>query len=358
MFVIAFLKQAKTPQEIKMIGVAAVRNAYNDLAVDYNKIINYDWTFCHMCGEFLTANTFYSDDRFATGKFPICKRCVMMMVEQRKKKTDPPNETKESVQNMLRLMNLPYIDSFYEDCIKGAYDEAKERNRNSPFATYNTAVRSLPQWKGMTWKDSEFDEDHLDDTDEINENSRILKQAKKRFGRNFNSADLVFLENEYQDWIKRYPCDTKAQEILFQRICCKELEINKAQKAGRDTKELDKTLQELMASLQVKPSQSNSNALTEAKTFGQLIGRWENEYDGGKPVPEPDEDFKDVDKIGLYIDVFFKGHLAVVAGIKNAFSRLYDTFMAKYTVTKPQYNEDTNSEELFDQIFGTKIDED
>ena len=145
---------------------------------------------------------------------------------------------------------------------------------------------------------------------------------------------------------------------MFQRICCKELEINKAQKAGRDTKELDKTLQELMASLQLKPSQSNSNALTEAKTFGQLIGRWENEYDGGKPIPEPDEDFKDVDKIGLYIDVFFKGHLAVVTGIKNAFSRLYESFMAKYTVTKPQYNEDINSEELFDQIFGTKIDED
>lgn len=357
MIVIAFLKQAKTPQEIKTIGVAAVRNAYNDLASDYNKIIDYDWMFCHKCGEFLTSTTFYSDDRFATGKFPICKRCVMQMVEQRKKKNDPPNETKESVQEVLKLMDLPYIDSFYEDCVKGAYDEAKEKNRSSPFTTYNTAIRSLPQWKGMKWKDSEFDEDHIDDTDEFNENSRIVKQAKKRFGRNYNTADLVFLENEYQDWIKRYTCDTKAQEVLFQRICCKELEINKAQKSGKDTKEMDRTLQDLMGSLQVKPNQSNSNALTEAKTYGQLIQRWEDEYDGGKPIPEPDEEFKDVDKIGLYIDVFFKGHLAIAAGIKNAFSRLYDNFMAKYTVTKPQYNEDTDTEELFDQIFGSKINE-
>ena len=44
-------------------------------------------------------------------------------------------------------------------------------------------------------------------------------------------------------------------------------------------------------------------------------------------------------------------------GLKNAFSSLYDRFMSKYTVTKPQYNEDTDSEELFDQIFGAKIDE-
>ena len=354
----ANLMDAKGAPEIQMLGVKAVKDYAKKLSETYSKIVNYDFLFCPKCGEFLSDSTFYVDNRFATGKFPICKRCVSMMVEQRTKKNDPPNETKESVQEMLRLMNLPYIDSFYEDCIKGANDGVKEKNRISPFATYNTALRSLPQWKGLTWKDSEFDEEHVDDMDEFNENSRVVKQGKKRFGKMYNTADLVFLENEYQDWVKRYACDTKAQEVLFQRICCKELEIAKAQKNGKDTKEMDKTLQDLMGSLQVKPNQSNSNALTEAKTFGQLIQRWEDEYDGGKPVPEPDEDFKDVDKIGLYLDVFFKGHLAVAAGIKNAFSRLYDKFMAKYTVTKPQYNEDTNSEELFDQIFGTKIDED
>ena len=66
---------------------------------------------------------------------------------------------------------------------------------------------------------------------------------------------------------------------------------------------------------------------------------------------------KDVDKIGLYIDVFFKGHLSKMMGLKNAFSALYERFMSKYTVTKPQYDEDFDSEALFDQIFGSKIDE-
>lgn len=353
----ANLMDAKGDKEIQMLGVKAVKDYAKKLSETYTKLIDYDYIFCHKCGEFLSATTFYGDDRFATGKFPICKKCVSMMVEQRHKKTDVPNETKESVQEVLRLMDLPYIDSFYEDCVKGAWDEVKEKNRTSPFATYNTAIRSLPQWKGMKWKDSEFDEDHVDDMEEFNENSRVVKQGKKRFGRNYNTADLVFLENEYQDWIKRYPCDTKAQEILFQRICCKELEIDKAQKAGKDTKEMDKTLQDLMGSLQVKPNQSNSNALTEAKTFGQLIQRWEDEYDGGKPIPEPSEEFQDVDKIGLYIDVFFKGHLSKMMDLKNGFSRLYDKFMKKYTVTKPQYNEDIGSEELFDQIFGTNIDD-
>ena len=107
-----------------------------------------------------------------------------------------------------------------------------------------------------------------------------------------------------------------------------------------------------MASLSVKPSQSNSNALTEAKTFGQLIQKWEEE----QPIPEPDEDFKSVNNIGLYIDVFFKGHMARMMNLKNAFSHTYEKFIKKYVVDKPQYDEDTDSDALFDQIFGTEAD--
>jgi len=107
-----------------------------------------------------------------------------------------------------------------------------------------------------------------------------------------------------------------------------------------------------MTSLQIKPSQTNSNALTEAKTFGQLIEKWEDEYDGGKPIPEPDEEFKDPDNMGILVDVFMKGHLAKMMGLKNGFSRLYDKYMSKYTVKQPEYNEDSDSEAIFEQIFG------
>ena len=41
-------------------------------------------------------------------------------------------------------------------------------------------------------------------------------------------------------------------------------------------------------------------------------------------------------------------------GLKNAFSHTYEKFIKKYTVDKPQYDEDTDSEALFDQIFGTR----
>lgn len=353
----ATFKQAYTPEEIKHMGIAKVRESYNTLADSYNKIINRDYIICSVCGNPQKASEgFYMDDRFIGRRFPICKRCLLKMVEQRKTDKDEPNETKDSVRKVLKLLDLPYLNREYEECVKGASDGVKEKNRHSPFATYIVMIKSLPQYKGLHWENSEFEEEYynLEAEDDVNENSRIYKQAKKRFGKGYSPQDLIFLETQYQDWTTRYACESKAQELLFQRICFKQLDIDKAQKSGKDTKELDKTLQDLLGSMSLKPNQNNSNALTEAKTFGQLIQKWENE----KPIPEPEDDFKDVDKIGTYIDVFFKGHLSKMMGLKNAFSPLYEKFIKKYTVNKPQYDEEEDTEVLFDQIFGSKMDDD
>lgn len=349
----AYLKQTKTEEEIKKLSVSLVRRAYNELAIDYNKIVEGNVLLCHACNEFIARTNFYTSNSYATGVYPECKKCLRMEFEQRKKKSDPPRETKESFQKVLKKMNLPYIDSLYEAQCKSVEDRVNEHNRNSPGVQYLTVIKSLPNWKGKTWEDSEFEDTHfsLVEETEVNENSRILKSARRNFG-NYPPQDLMFLETEYKDWTERYPCENKAQEVLFKRICFKQLDIDKAQKNGEDTKELDKSLQDLLTSMNLKPSQKNTNSLTEAKTFGQLIKLWEDE----KPIPEPDPEFKDVDNIGLYIDVFFKGHLSKMMGLKNGFSRLYEKFMAKYTVKKPEYEEDSDSEALFDKIFGEKLD--
>lgn len=352
----AHMLQAKTEDEVKSMTVSNVKKAYNLLADTYNKIINKKLLYCHKCGEHLSAETtFYSDDNYASGKFPICKKCIMNMVEQKSKKTDEPNETKESVQKVLHLMDLPYNDEFYEACIKGAGDSEtgfKEKNRKSPFATYITCLKSLPQWKGMTWADSDFGMGEQDQED-IKIVQKTLKAAKKRFGNSYNNEELMFLENEYQDWQKRYPIENKSQEVLYKQICFIQLNIDKAQRAGKDTKDLLKSLQEVMSSLQIKPSQNNSNALTEAKTFGQLIASWEENY----PIPEPDEDFKDIDGISEFVDVFMRGHLAKMMGLKNGYSEKYDSYIAQYSAKKREYEEDETSKSIYDQLFGGDLDE-
>ena len=350
------MQYALTVAELKARGdVSSLRDEYVRIAEAYNSLLDKDILMCPVCGDFKKRDTgFYKDNRYITGRNPICKECLLKMAEQRKRDKDEPNETKESVQEVLRILDRPYDNEFYEQCVKGAKDGVKEKNRHSPFATYITSIMSLPQWQDKTFKDSDFGNSvefsELSE-EELLENEELIKKGRNRFGKEYNSADLLYLEREYEDWTTRNPCETKAQEQIYQGICFKQLEIDKLNKMGRDTKEAYKTLQELMASGDIKPSQNN-NTLTDAKTFGQLIEKWENE----KPVPEPSEEFKDVDKIGQLVDVFFKGHLAKMMGIKNAFSASYENFIKKYTVTKPEYEDEEYSEELFEKMFG-KIDE-
>lgn len=349
----ANLKPALTPEEVKKAGVSNIRTAYNDLAVNYTRILDRDLLLCPSCGNFISAETgFYFDKNYATNRYPICKRCLIKIVEQRKTDKDEPNETKESVQKVLQMMDRIYDDNFYNECVKGALDNVKEKNRNSPFATYITAIQSLPNWKGKTWKDSDFGETAIDQT-EINENSRILKNARKRFGTDYRPEELVWLENEYQDWITRYECNTKAQEEIYKNLSTNRLERKQAVKEGKPTKEIDKTFQELLATQNIQPRQTGMDTLAEAQTFGTLLQK----YEDTRPLPEIDPELQDVDKIGLYFDVFFRGHTLKMLGLKNTFTNIYEKIMKKYTVTKPEYNEEEDSEAIFEKVFGSISDE-
>ena len=350
----ANLKPALNEEEVKKESVAKIRTEYNRLAKDYNRIIDNDILLCPMCNTWQKAEEgFYFDKEYATSRFPVCKRCILKKVEQRKTDREEPNETKESVMAVCRWMNRVFDENFYNECVKGALDGVKEKNRNSPFATYITAIQSLPNWRGKTWDDSIFLDSSEQSEEDIKENSRLIKAARKRFGTEYSLSDLYFLESQYEDWVQRYACESKAQELLFQRIAHTQLAIEKAQKQGRDTDKLDKTLQDLMTSNAIKPASNNGNSFSEAKTFGQMIELWEQT----KPIPQPEEEFQDVDNIALYTDVFYRGHLAKMMGLKNGYSALYDSYMDKYRAKKKTYEEEENSEALFDQIFGGQINE-
>ena len=344
------LIQPKSESEIRRIGVANVRNAYIDLAKDYERVINNDVLLCPKCNSWQKSDSgFYADKNYATGRYPVCKRCILKMVEQRKTDKDEPNETKESVKQVLQMMDRVFDEGFYDECVRGALDNVNEKTRNSPFATYITSIQSLPNWKNKTWKDSIYLNTDEQTGDEINENSRIIKAARKRFGTEYSLQDLLFLETQYEDWVSRYECNTKAQEEIFERLCFKKWEINKATKNNQPTKDLDKTYQELLNTANITPRQSGMDTFADTQTLGTLIQKWEET----RPLPEIDPELQDVDKVGLYIDAFFKGHTSKMLGIKNAFSNIYEKVMSKYKVKPPEYEDDEDSEAMFGKIFGS-----
>ena len=340
-----YLRQAKSPEEIKKLTISKVKDAYNTLADDYNRILDGKLVYCHGCNEYIATSNFYSSNEFASGYFPLCKKCCLEIAEQRTKKNDKPNETKSSVQRLLQMMNLPYIDSLYETCCQDVANEVNEKNRKAPVLQYLVIVKSLPQYKGKQWKDSEFP---VDGEDAVS-NRKVKQSTIKKFGSGLSNEDYLFLQDQYDDWVTRYECKTKAQEELFERLCFKKLEIFKATRDGKPTKDLDESYQKLMSTANITPKQNSLDALSEAQTMGTLIQKWEEE----RPLPEIDPELEDVDKIGLYIDVFFKGHMSKMLNLKNPLVSIYENFIRKLTVSKPEYDEEEASEELFNKIFGS-----
>ena len=309
---------------------------------------------CFYCGkEYVETNYYKSSSNFYSniGKVPFCKQCIGKLYEyycEKYKNDGCLAPEKKAVKRLCMAFDFYFNEKAFDDAV----NNAKKREKNiSPLGAYINMIQ-LSQFKGKSYEDTISDEEKEDFVVSIPSNTSndisVDDEIMNFFGNGFKEEDYKFLKREYDDWTARHECKTKAQEEVFKRIVFKQLEILKATQRGEDTKDLDFTFQKLLETAKLQPKQSRGDATADNQTFGTLIDMWENE----RPLPEIDEELKDVDKIGLYLDVFFKGHLSKMMGLKNGLSNLYTNFMKKYTVEKPEYNDEENSEVLFDAIFG------
>lgn len=347
--------EPRNKNSVARTAIGVLRTEYNILAEDYLKVVNGEKLLCPLCGEWKKADDFYIDRRFATNYYPYCKECVMEQACDYDKETKKWLDNREKTIKVMQQLDLPFIETMYQRCVADAMNE-NISTRTTAFGGMITMLKSLPQYKGKKWKDSSFissDDDEDADDDTPNKVSpRTLKNGKKHFGLGYSDEEYEFLENEYQDWVTRFECNTKSQEELFLRLSMKKLEIHKATLNGDATDKLDDSYMKLLTTANITPKQSAANSITDAQTFGTLIQK----YEETRPLPEVDPDLQDVDKIGLLIDVFFKGHLSKMFGLKNTFANIYEKFMKKYTVEPPKYEEEEDSESIFNRVFGNMND--
>ena len=348
MITIANLKQAKTDEEIKKLTINNVKTAYHDLALDYNHLLDLDYVYCPHCGKWKNVKSFYSNNKNKSGiEHFACKECILDMCTDLSK-DGVRTDNKQKTISTFRRLNWYFNEMYYDEQLKTLKEGVSEKLRSTAAQTLIVMVQSLKQYKNKTWDDSEF----ISGDDSSENSSKIiqktLKAAKKRFGSSYNDEDLMFLENEYEDWVSRYECNTKAQETIFERLAFKKWEINKATMAGQSTKDLDKTYTDLLSSINILPRQNSANGISDSLSFGQLIEKWEE----NEPVYDPDPEFADCDNIGKYIRVWFKGHLARALGLDNGYSKEYDDYISQYTVKKPEYEDDGKSEDIYQKLFG------
>lgn len=166
------------------------------------------------------------------------------------------------------------------------------------------------------------------------------------------------LEQRRQYWLTHLPEGveiTVGLNGLLRQICSLEIDINRARASGASVDRLVTTLNTLIGSAMLKPTQSNNDGDSplDKTPFGVWIKKWEDD----RPIPEPDPQFKDVDNVVRYIEVWFKGHLSKMLGLRNSYSKMYEEEMERYKVELPEY-EDEDGEALFNDIFAQSVDDD
>lgn len=319
--------------------------------------------YCVSCGKTFAEKEFYKTDSglyAVTGKIPWCRDCIDRFYYDylgKYKSEGYAEPEKKAIERMCMFLDIYFSDEAYLAAIK----RREECGSSASIMLTYMGVTRLQQYKKKDYSrtlQERYDEAKIHDmpvsiySDKDSDMNGKIEAATKRFGGGFDNNDYIYLDDQYNEWIMRHECNTKAQEEVFKNICLTQLQLRKAMLTGADTDKLSKQLQQWLDTGKLQPKQNAGDTVAENQTFGTLIDKWENT----RPIPDVDEDLKDVDNIGLYLDVFFRGHLAKMAGVKNGLSNLYDKYMSKYTVEKPEYyNDDEDYEPLFDTIFGKSL---
>lgn len=302
---------------------------------------------CMCCGKLFNvrANNFSKSQSYwfhgNDGFIPWCKECMNAMFDYYQKKYGNDEEA------MRRI--AMFFDVFYAD---EAVEIAKNSPKGSSIVNMYMGRINMRQYSDKTY-DHTIEEEKKEalSNGEAPEKSKVTLKMIKEWGKGLDEQDYLYLDEHYKELKSRQECKTIIQEILFKNIVKAQLSCDKAFATGdtKKIKEATDNLQNLMTSANIKPNQTNDNALSEANTFGTLIKKWETT----RPISEPDPEWADVDGIGHYFRVWILSPILEMFNLKNPYQDEYNEEIEKYTAHKPQYQEDEDtSDSIRDKIFG------
>jgi hypothetical protein len=248
----------------------------------------------------------------------------------------------------IKRMCLHWDMYFSEDILVASKKISADRSR---VKTYNSKC-NLIQWAGKTYDTTLKEKDgnainSLDDLDDIKEKSEVnvTKNSVKIWGFGFSPEDYEFMNNQFSEWKSKCVIESKPKETLVRELCVLKLQQNKALLEGKVdlytklTESYQKTLDRASLTPKIEEASDKAGELP----MGMMIDRYEND----RPIPEPYDEWKDVDGIIKMFTIYFLGHLCKMLGLKNRYSKMYEDEMAKYRVEIPEL-EEADDEDIFE----------
>lgn len=264
---------------------------------------------CTACGEdkrpaidfYLSRSKLY---KFNDGRMPICKECLSSLFKELNAKYS------DEVKALYHLCML--FDIYFErDLVEKSSANNNFSDEDNLLKSYMKNVNSLNQYKFKDSMSSDciiLDDNLLENKkEEVEINNKTLFEVtdkmEVRWGASLPIEDYMFLESKYKEFTDVYECRTPAQRLIFEQIAKCLLRGEKALKKDNDVafEKMNNMVSKLMTDGNIKPIQEASVAEDDTATWGKWINLIEQE----RPIGEPCEQFKDVDKISTYITKWF-----------------------------------------------------
>ena len=293
------------------------------------------------------------------GYMPYCKPCVDEIYDTY---VLACKDQKKAVRQTCRKLDLYWNETIYE------YVSLRSSSRSIMTAYINRTNSN--QYIGKCYDDSLSEEGRLWEDSAVNDKPEDISLADTAtgyelypeladfWGSDYSPEFLLKLDKRYKKWTKGQGDLEPAAVSLFKHICILEETIAIDSAAGRPFDKNLNTLNGLLGSLNMKPVQKKDDAVignVDNSPMGVWIRRFENE----RPIPEPDPDLQDVDKIVRYIQVFFLGHLAKMLGKTTVYSKMYEEEIARLRVESPELSDGYgDDEEFFEERFAVTVDGD
>ena len=255
---------------------------------------------CINCNKEKVSTSFYSNrNPLLAPNMGLCKECAKSHFEDL-----------DSLHEILRILNVPFITE------RWSFVMASEKT--DKMGDYLRQINSLPNWKGMTYKDSDMNingqvsstEDYLAQTD------RGYQENMKFWGnKKYTVEDFDFLNSIYDDLSQDRKPNSAMMKNAYKNIARTQLQAQKALEGGNAVEfdKLMKTLSNLMGDANVKPAQ------TSVENNGiESWGEWVRKIEETRPILAPTEEFIDVDGIGKYIRKWFTKHFERVFDLDNS----------------------------------------
>ncbi len=304
----------------------------------------------------------YAATHKGVGFLPVCKQCAEEMYNIYLSQC---GDAKLAMRQMCRKFDLYWNATVYDEAINRSgtrslltmYMQRLTANRFAGKSYDDTLLEEDVMWSFTTAQPEVEEKQDEPDVETEEKEIEIPDEVKSFWGSGYSTDMYLELEQRREYWMSSLPTGTPITvglEALIRQICNLEIVIAKDSAAGRPIEKSVNSLNTLLGSLNIKPTQikDDVDSATERTPFGVWIRRWETQ----RPIPEPDPELQDVDGIIKYLLVWVYGHLAKMLDIKNVNSELYEKEIERLRVTRPEYNEE-DDESMLNDIFGSSSDD-